>query len=77
MKGEFPIGWLWKDPKGRTSLTYSTEEEARDSAVFNAILRQKGCGNAFQRTTADERAIIWRGLQREGWEMCRPTAVFS
>ncbi|KPN64266.1 hypothetical protein SAMN04488527_101269 [Aliiroseovarius crassostreae] len=77
MKGEFPIGWLWKDPKGRKSMVFGTEGEARDDAVSAAVKRQTGRTEAFARMSEDERVLIWRGLQRQGWKICRPKAVFS
>ncbi|MBI1495390.1 hypothetical protein [Halocynthiibacter styelae] len=72
------IGWSWKNPKGTASHAFSTADEARDNAVYNAIVSQKktGASAVYHRMSDTERFLCWQSLQRAGWQLLEVKAEF-
>lgn len=63
--------WRWCRP-GETSNSaiFVTEQDARENAVFNAMVARQTNDQAsarYKRMTADEKALMWQSLSRAGW----------
>lgn len=68
--------YRWHRP-GRpcNSATFATNQEARDNAVFNAMIQGQRPGasdraqSRYRRMTRNQKDLTWRSLQLAGWRI--------